>query len=44
LIVDVAWPSASAPEMVMQVADKIEKNLQELPYGDGIETPIRVPA
>jgi multidrug efflux pump subunit AcrB len=32
------WPGATAAEMQGQVADRIEKKLQELPYTDKIET------
>ena len=32
MVVNVAWPGATATEMQAQVADKIEKKLQELPY------------
>jgi len=32
------WPGASSQEMQGQVADRIEKKLQELPYADKIET------
>ena len=32
------WPGATAQEMQDQVADKIEKKLQELPYADRVET------
>src|ERR1700719_4633847 len=38
MIVNVAWPGATASEMQEQVADKIEKKLQELPYLDRVET------
>jgi multidrug efflux pump subunit AcrB len=38
MIVDVAWPGATAREIETQVADKIEKKLQELPWLDHIET------
>jgi multidrug efflux pump len=38
MIVNVAWPGATAPEMQEQVADKIEKKLQELPYLDRVES------
>jgi len=38
MIVNVAWPGATASEMQTQVADKIEKKLQELPYLDRIES------
>src|SRR5215470_9975594 len=38
MIVNVAWPGATANEMQTQVADKIEKKLQELPYLDRVES------
>src|ERR1700730_16694781 len=38
MVVNVAWPGATATEMQTQVADKIEKKLQELPYLDRAET------
>ena len=38
MIVNVAWPGATATEMQTQVADRIEKKLQELPYLDRVET------
>ena len=38
MIVNVAWPGATAAEMQTQVADKIEKKLQELPYLDRVES------
>lgn len=38
MVVDVAWPGATAREIETQVADKIEKKLQELPWLDHIET------
>jgi multidrug efflux pump len=38
MIVYVIWPGATAAEMQQQVADKIEKKLQELPYLDRVET------
>src|SRR5262245_9959969 len=38
MVVNVAWPGATATEVQTQVADKIEKKLQELPYLDRIET------
>lgn len=38
MVVNVAWPGATASEMQAQVADKIEKKLQELPYLDRVET------
>jgi multidrug efflux pump len=38
MVVNVAWPGATAMEMQSQVADKIEKKLQELPYLDRVES------
>src|SRR5260370_23316314 len=38
MIVNVSWPGATATEMQTQVADKIEKKLQELPWLDRVET------
>ncbi|MCB1495491.1 MAG: efflux RND transporter permease subunit [Bauldia sp.] len=38
MVVNVAWPGATAGEMESQVADPIEKKLQELPYLDRIES------
>src|ERR1043165_7539367 len=38
MVVNVSWPGATASEMQQQVADKIEKKLQELPYLDRIES------
>jgi multidrug efflux pump len=38
MIIGVGWPGASASDMQTQVADKIEKKLQELPYLDRVET------
>jgi multidrug efflux pump len=38
MVVNVAWPGATATEMQAQVADVIEKKLQELPYLDRVET------
>jgi multidrug efflux pump subunit AcrB len=37
-IVAAAWPGATAQEMQFQVADRIEKKLQELPYFDTVKT------
>src|SRR6476660_1930954 len=37
MVVNVSWPGATATEMQAQVADKIEKKLQELPYLDRVE-------
>jgi multidrug efflux pump len=38
MVVNVAWPGATATEMQKQVADKIEKKLQALPYLDRVES------
>jgi multidrug efflux pump len=38
MVVNVAWPGATASEMQTQVADRIEKKLQELPWLDRVET------
>jgi multidrug efflux pump len=38
MILNVSWPGATATEMQTQVADKIEKKLQELPWLDRVET------
>ena len=38
MVVNVAWPGATAAEMQTQVADKIEKKLQALPYLDRVES------
>ena len=38
MIVNVSWPGATTPEMQTQVADRIEKKLQELPWLDRVET------
>jgi multidrug efflux pump len=38
MVVNVSWPGATASEMQLQVADKIEKKLQELPYLDRVES------
>ena len=38
MVVNVAWPGATATEMQTQVADKIEKKLQEMPYLDRVES------
>jgi multidrug efflux pump subunit AcrB len=38
MIVNVAWPGATATEMQTQVADKIEKKLQDLPYLDRVQS------
>src|ERR1700754_1019871 len=36
--VSAIWPGATAAEMQMQVADPIEKKLQELPYFEKVQT------
>jgi multidrug efflux pump subunit AcrB len=38
MVVNVAWPGATATEMETQVADRIEKKLQELPHLDRVES------
>jgi multidrug efflux pump len=38
VIVSAIWPGATAAEMQDQVADPIEKKLQELPYFDKVTT------
>jgi multidrug efflux pump len=38
MVINVAWPGATATEMETQVADKIEKKLQELPYLDRVQS------
>ena len=38
MIVSVAWPGATAAEMQTQVADKIEKKLQDLAYLDRVQS------
>src|ERR1700733_5082811 len=38
MVVNVGWSGATATEMQTQVADKIEKKLQELPYLDRVES------
>src|SRR5438270_13461497 len=38
MVVNVTWPGATATEMQTQVADKIEKKLQELPHLDRVES------
>src|SRR5215510_1930425 len=38
MVVQVAWPGATATEMQEQVADVIEKKLQALPYLDRLES------
>lgn len=38
VIINAIWPGATATEMQSQVADRIEKKLQELPYFDKVQT------
>ena len=38
MIVTAIWPGATAAEMQTQVADPIEKKLQELPFFDKVKT------
>jgi multidrug efflux pump len=38
VVVSAAWPGATAQEMTEQVADRIEKKLQELPFFDNVVT------
>jgi multidrug efflux pump subunit AcrB len=38
MVVSVAWPGATAAEMQTQVADKVEKKLQELPHLDWVQS------
>ncbi|BBK42313.1 cation efflux system protein [Allostella vacuolata] len=38
MVISADWPGATADEMKSQVADRIEKKLQELPYFDRVET------
>jgi len=38
MVVNVAWPGATASDMQLQVADPIEKKLQSLPYLDRVES------
>ena len=38
MIVRVAWPGATAAEIQLQVADRIEKKLQDLPYLDRVQS------
>ena len=38
VVVTAIWPGATAAEMQTQVADPIEKKLQELPYFDKVTT------
>ncbi|MBX9874461.1 MAG: efflux RND transporter permease subunit, partial [Beijerinckiaceae bacterium] len=41
MTVSAVWPGATAREMQDQVADRLEKRLQELPYYDRVETQAR---
>ena len=38
VVISAAWPGATAQEMQFQVADRIEKKLQELPWFDVVKT------
>ena len=38
MVINVAWPGATASEMQTQVVDKVEKKLQELPFLDRVES------
>jgi multidrug efflux pump len=38
MVVQATWPGASAQQMAEQVADRIEKTLQEVPYADRIRS------
>jgi len=38
MVIEAFWPGATAQEMQSQVADRIEKRLQELPYFDYVKT------
>ncbi len=38
MVINVAWPGATASEVQTQVTDKIEKKLQELPFLDRVES------
>src|SRR5262249_34051019 len=38
MIINVSWPGATVKDMQQQVADTIEKKLQELPYLDHVES------
>ena len=38
MVIQAFWPGATAQEMQSQVADRIEKRLQELPYFDYVKT------
>jgi multidrug efflux pump subunit AcrB len=41
VVVSALWPGATAPEMVEQVAERLEKRLQEVPYFYKAETTAR---
>lgn len=41
MVVTAAWPGATAQEMQAQVADRLEKRLQELRWFDRVETTVR---
>jgi multidrug efflux pump len=38
MVVRVFWPGATAPQVAEQVADRIERTLQEVPYADKIRS------
>jgi len=38
VVISAVWPGAAAQEMQFQVADRIEKKLQELPWFDVVKT------
>ena len=38
MVIQAFWPGATAQEMQSQVADRIEKRLQELPYFDYVKS------
>ena len=38
MVIVTNWPGASAPEMMREVTDRIERKLQELPYLDNTES------
>ena len=38
VVISAVWPGATAQEMQFQVADRIEKKLQELPWFDAVKT------
>ena len=38
MVLSVTWPGATSEEMALQVTDKIEKKLQEVPYFDYVQS------